>query len=45
MLIAIEQFKVTAISIRGKDDLDYILEGDDLYYYLADIKNEKYENI
>jgi hypothetical protein len=26
-------------------DIAYIVEGDDLYYYLTDIKNKNYENI
>jgi hypothetical protein len=29
------KFKVTAISIRSKDDIAYIIEGDDLYYYVT----------
>jgi hypothetical protein len=40
-----EQFKVTAISTGGGNDIAYIVEGDDLYYYLTDIKNKNYENI
>ena len=35
-----EKFKVTAISIRSKNDIAYIIEGDDLYYYVTSDINQ-----
>jgi hypothetical protein len=45
ILIAMEKFKTLAISIRGDGEDAYVAEGDDLYYYITDYLDPKFDNI
>lgn len=40
-----EIFKTLAISIRDNDDIAYVAEGDDLYYYITKYLDPKFDNI
>jgi hypothetical protein len=40
-----EQFKTLAISIRDDDDIAYVAEGNDLYYYITKYLDPKFDNI
>jgi hypothetical protein len=40
-----EQFTTLAISIRSNDDIAYVAEGDDLYYYITKYLDPKFDNI
>jgi hypothetical protein len=45
ILIAMEQFKTIAISIRGDGQDAYVALGDDLYYYITDFVHPTIDNI
>jgi hypothetical protein len=40
-----EIFKTLAISIRGNGEDAYVAEGDDLYYYITEYLDPKFDNI